>query len=60
MPYGHYSSQPEVRQTIRKLRNIQQAFCSENMYLVAGIIFQEKHTTPCDVSSELLSIIQAL
>lgn len=47
MPFGYYSSEPKVKNWIWKMRDEGKAFCSENWYLLAGVLFQKRqHTLP--------------
>lgn len=42
MPFGYYSSEPKVKKWILKMRDEGKAFCSDNWYLLAGVLFQKK------------------
>lgn len=60
LKFGYYSCEPKVRNTITDLQRKQQAFFSENIYFLAGVLFQKKNTTNACLSTELLKVMTAL
>lgn len=60
LEFGYYSSEPKVRNTIAKLREHNMAFYSENVYLLAGVLFQKQHKLSIDLSNELIQIMTSL
>jgi methylase of polypeptide subunit release factors len=60
LPFGYYSSQPKVKNTIEKLRNNKMAFYSENFYFLAGVLFTKQLEAPIDLSAELVQVMTAL
>ncbi|KAL3133369.1 hypothetical protein ABBQ38_007240 [Trebouxia sp. C0009 RCD-2024] len=42
MPFGYYSSEPKVKNWIWKMRAEGKAFCSDNWYLLAGVLLQKR------------------
>lgn len=42
MPFGVYSSEPKVKNWIWKMRTEGKAFCSDNWYLLAGVLLQKR------------------
>lgn len=64
LKFGYYSSEPKVKNTIKALRSARKAFYSDNIYLLAGVLFQRHHTirnstSSTDLSKELLQVITA-
>ena len=59
MSFGYYSSEPKVRQRIAELHKFGKAFYSENIYILAGVLFK-KHSSKPDLSTELSKIMKAL
>ncbi|MGL4882718.1 MAG: SAM-dependent methyltransferase [Waterburya sp.] len=59
LQFGYYSSQPKVKETINALRRDRKAFYSPNIYLLAGVLFEKKHNSQADLSSELLQVMTA-
>lgn len=57
--FGYYSSDPKVQQRINELRESNQAFYSENIYLLAGVLFTKQHQLTADLSKELVQLITA-
>lgn len=57
--FGYYSSEPKVIETITKLRKDFKAFYSENVYLLAGVLFK-RNSYDNDLSSDFLKIITSL
>ncbi|PIG91235.1 methyltransferase [Gloeocapsopsis sp. IPPAS B-1203] len=60
LKFGYYSSDPKVQQRITELRKNNQAFYSENIYMLAGVLFTKKYKLKLDLSEELLQIMTAL
>lgn len=60
LQFGYYSSEPKVRQTIAKLKEINKAFYSDSIYLLAGVLFQKQHNSYVDLSAELRQIMTSL
>jgi methylase of polypeptide subunit release factors len=57
--FGYYSSEPKVKSTISEMQKQGMAFYSDNIYLLAGVLFTKNQTT-VDVSSELIQIMTSL
>jgi methylase of polypeptide subunit release factors len=57
--FGYYSSEPKVKSMILEMRKKGLAFYSENIYLLAGVLFTRNQTT-VDLSSELIQIMTCL
>jgi len=60
LPFGYYSSQPEVQQTIRILKEKNMSFFSDAGYLIAGVLFQKKESAHRDRFEEISAIMQSL
>lgn len=60
LTFGHYSSESKVRDQIAKLKSKQMAFCSENIYLLAGVLFTKAKDTTVDLSNELVQLMTCL
>jgi hypothetical protein len=61
LQFGYYSSEPAVRNCIADLRQRRQAFYSQNIYFLAGVLFnQQNSTNKPDLSSELIKVMTAL
>lgn len=60
LKFGYYSSDPKVQQRIIELRRNNQAFFSENIYMLAGVLFTKQSKIKSDLSEELLQIMTAL
>lgn len=58
LPFGYYSSEPKVKNQIVAMRTKNQAFCSEQMYLLAGVLFTQRYEV--DLSDEFVRVITAL
>lgn len=58
MSFGYYSSEPKVKNRISQLKEDRKAFYSQNIYILAGVLF----TRECnwDLSPELIKIMTAL
>jgi hypothetical protein len=60
MSFGYYSSEPKVSQRMADLRTHGQAFYSQNIYLLAGVLFKKRHELKPDLSQELIKSLTAL
>ncbi|AFY33635.1 hypothetical protein [Calothrix sp. PCC 7507] len=60
MSFGYYSCEPQVKQRIVELRQHHKAFYSQNIYILAGVLFKKHHNSQADMSSELIKIMTAL
>jgi methylase of polypeptide subunit release factors len=60
LKFGYYSGEPKVKNTISKLRKISQAFYSQNIYFLAGVLFKKKDNSNIDLSAEFLKVMTAL
>lgn len=60
LSFGYYSSEPKVKNTILELKRNGMAFFSKNIYLLAGVLFTNKHKNPLDLSTELTQLMTSL
>jgi hypothetical protein len=60
MSFGYYSSEPKVKLRIATLREHRKAFYSQNIYILAGVLFKKRHDLKTDLSTELIKIMTAL
>lgn len=60
LQFGYYSSEPKVQNAIAILRQQQKAFYSQNIYFLAGVLFQKATPNNTDLSSEFLKVMTAL
>lgn len=60
LQFGYYSSEPKVRDRIRDLRTSNRAFYSQNIYLLAGVLFTKESPSLGDLSPELLKLLTCL
>lgn len=60
LPFGYYSSDPKVMSRIAELRREKRAFYTDNLYLLAGVLFTKHETCDENISAELLSLMTAL
>ncbi|MBD2256194.1 SAM-dependent methyltransferase [Pseudanabaena sp. FACHB-2040] len=60
LKFGYYSCEPKVKNTISELQRKRKAFFSENIYFLAGVLFQKKNATNSDLSTELLKVMTVL
>jgi methylase of polypeptide subunit release factors len=60
LKFGYYSSEPKVKNMILELRNKDMAFYSENIYLLAGVVFKKQHKSVVDLSTELIQLMTSL
>lgn len=56
LKFGYYSSETKVKNTIKALRSARKAFYSQNIYLLAGVLFKQK-SSETDISKELLQVL---
>ena len=57
--FGYYSSEPKVKSMILEMQKKGLAFYSENIYLLAGVLFT-RNQVKVDLSSELIKIMTCL
>jgi len=61
LPFGYYSSQPEIQQSIRILKEKNMSFFSDAGYLIAGVLFEKKESDCSrDRQGEISAIMQSL
>lgn len=60
LPFGYYSSEPKVKNSIVKLRQQGKAFYSSNIYFLAGVLFRQRSISDVDLSTELIQTMTAL
>lgn len=60
LTFGYYSSEPKVMNRILEMRRNNMAFCSENIYLLAGVLFTKQEKAKVDISSELVQLMTSL
>lgn len=60
LAFGYYSSELKVKNRIEELRKNNMAFYSENIYLLAGVLFTKQDKCKVNLSAELLKLITAL
>jgi methylase of polypeptide subunit release factors len=60
LPFGYYSSEPKVRNTITELRKNNKAFYSAQIYFLAGVLFKKQQDSSQDLSTELVQVMTAL
>jgi methylase of polypeptide subunit release factors len=60
LPFGYYSSEPKVRNTITELRKNNKAFYSDKIYFLAGVLFKKQQDSSQDLSTELVQVMTAL
>lgn len=60
LSFGYYSSEPKVRERIAELRQQNQAFYSDNLYLLAGVLFTQRAEAESDRTAELVQLMTAL
>ncbi|HEY9878591.1 MAG TPA: methyltransferase [Leptolyngbyaceae cyanobacterium] len=58
--FGYYSCEPKVKNTITELQRQQKAFFSENIYFLAGVLFEKKNFKNTCLSTELIKVMTAL
>ncbi len=57
LKFGYYSSEPKVMNRIRDMQKNNMAFCSKNIYLLAGVLFTKQQKAKVDLSTELLQVM---
>lgn len=57
--FGYYSSESKVKETITALRRERKAFYSQDIYLLAGVLFKRHAKGETDLSTELLRLLTA-
>lgn len=60
LKFGYYSREPKVRDSIAQLKRNRQAFFSENIYFLAGVLFRQKSASTICLSEEFLKVMTAL
>lgn len=60
LKFGYYSCEPKVKKAITELRKNSKAFYSQNIYFLAGVLFQKRDDSSIDLSAELLKVMTAL
>ena len=60
LKFGYYSCEPKVMNRIKEMQKNNIAFCSPNIYLLAGVLFTKKDQAKVDVSTELLQLMTSL
>lgn len=59
LKFGYYSSESKVKETIVALHRDRKAFYSQNIYLLAGVLFKKPQKGDTDISKELLKVMTA-
>lgn len=59
LKFGYYSSDPKVKHTISELQKNGMAFYSDNVYLLAGVLFTQDKSEG-DLSTELIKMMTSL
>jgi len=60
LTFGYYSSEPKVKDRILEMQKNKMAFCSNNIYLLAGVLFTKSHAAKTDISTELVQLMTSL
>lgn len=60
LKFGYYSCEPKVRNTITELQRRRKAFFSENIYFLAGVLFQHGSAQSSCLSEEFLKVMTVL
>jgi methylase of polypeptide subunit release factors len=60
LPFGYYSSEPKVKNTIKELRDNNKAFYTDQIYFLAGVLFKNKQDCTVDLSAELAKVMTSL
>ena len=60
LQFGYYSSEMKVKDAIHHLRDEQQAFYSNNIYFLAGVLFRKKYEDAVDLSGEFIKVMTTL
>lgn len=60
LKFGYYSSEQKVKNRITELKKLNRAFYSDNIYLLAGVLFTKEHVSVIDLSTELVQLMTCL
>jgi hypothetical protein len=60
LTFGYYSREPKVRDSIAQLKRNRQAFFSDKIYFLAGVLFQQKNVSTTCLSEEFIKVMTAL
>lgn len=60
LPFGYYSSEPKVKNTIEELHKKNMAFYSDKIYFLAGVLFEKQQKAKTDLSKELVQVLTTL
>lgn len=60
LTFGYYSSEPKVKNRIEELKKNDMAFYSDNIYLLAGVLFTKRDKAKVDLSNEIVQLMTAL
>lgn len=60
LKFGYYSREPKVKKAILEMRKNSQAFYSQNIYFLAGVLLKKKNDYNLDLSAELLKVMTVL
>lgn len=60
LPFGYYSSEPKVKNTIKELREQNKAFYTDRIYFLAGVLFKNQQECSVDLSQELVQTLTSL
>lgn len=60
LPFGYYSSEPKVKNTIKELRDNNKAFYTDRIYFLAGVLFKNQQDYLVDLSTELVQVMTSL
>jgi len=60
LKFGYYSSEQKVKNRIQELQKEKKAFCSENIYLLAGVLFTKQQSCKADLSTEFSQLMTCL
>lgn len=58
--FGYYSSEPKVMQRIQELQQDRMAFYTQNIYLLAGVLFTKQAACSKNLSTELVQLMTCL
>lgn len=58
--FGRYSSEQKVKNRIQELQEDNQAFCSQNIYFLAGVLFTKQRSCKVDLSTEFAQVMTCL
>ena len=60
LKFGYYSSEPKVKNRIEELKQDNMAFYSQNIYLLAGVLFTKQSDNQENLSTELVQLMTSL